>query len=84
MGRWGGEEFMILLPATELPRARKVAETLRSRVGKAVFPGPGHITVSIGVSEHQPGEPLKDTFKRADEALYEAKRRGRNRVAAHE
>ncbi|OOC09886.1 PAS domain S-box protein [Thioalkalivibrio halophilus] len=84
VGRWGGEEFMILLPATDLQHARKVAETLRSRVGKAVFPGPGHITVSIGVSEYQPGEPLKDTFKRADDALYEAKRRGRNRVAAHE
>ncbi|WP_018937071.1 PAS domain S-box protein [Thioalkalivibrio sp. ALJ24] len=84
IGRWGGEEFMVLLPSTELRRARKVAETLRARVSDTTFPGSGRLTISIGVAQHRQGEPLKDTFKRADDALYDAKRHGRNRVAVHD
>ena len=83
-GRYGGEEFILLLPQTPLPGAQALAERIRRTVGRTTF-GLGEVqltcTISIGVpapnGEVPEGERL---IAAADEALYEAKRLGRNRV----
>lgn len=80
-GRWGGEEFMILLPETSLEGATRLAEELRAAVASTEVPGPGHVTISLGVAQHRPGKPLRDLIRRVDEAVYRAKDEGRDRVA---
>lgn len=83
VGRFGGEEFVLVLPETTLDAAREAAERVRSAVEALRFdglPDIGSITVSQGVALHQPGEHIEDTLKRADQALYRAKEAGRNRV----
>jgi diguanylate cyclase (GGDEF)-like protein len=78
--RTGGEEFVLLLPRTGLQAAQGVAEDLRQRLAQAeLLPGEA-ITVSIGVSALAPGQSVDAWMRVADEALYEAKRQGRNRV----
>ncbi|EKP0279951.1 GGDEF domain-containing protein [Aeromonas bestiarum] len=79
--RSGGEEFLVLLPGLPLPLAFEIAERLRQRVAAHPMPGAGHITISLGVA-HWPGSDgdLNAVLKQADKALYEAKRRGRNRT----
>lgn len=79
-GRWGGEEFMVLLPQTGLDAARKVAEKLRHTIADHRFEGPGSITASFGVAQLAPGEDSRSLAQRVDEALYRAKALGRNRV----
>ena len=84
--RWGGEEFVILLPATDSTGAAKVAEKVRREVENAEIPsdnaGAGHVTVSVGVSTQipAPDNTIGDFVSIADEALYKAKETGRNRV----
>ncbi|MDZ7661642.1 diguanylate cyclase [Thiohalophilus sp.] len=78
--RWGGEEFIVLLPETELDAALQAADHLRQRIADIDFPSAGQITVSLGVSTYQPGDRLESLVKRADDALYKAKEGGRNRV----
>lgn len=80
LGRWGGEEFMILLPETRLEGAAHLAEAIRQQVAGTEFPGPGDITISLGVTAYRSGEPLKDLSHRVDDALYGAKEDGRDRV----
>jgi two-component system cell cycle response regulator len=86
--RAGGEEFVVLMPDTEPEVAHLVAERIRQRIEKTPFPVYGgkrgiSVTVSIGVSAHRAGHTTADALlKRADEALYRAKREGRNRVVA--
>lgn len=80
LGRWGGEEFMILLPGTDAATAGEVAEALRARVDEAPFPVVGSVTISLGVAEYRPHELRKELVRRVDEALYYAKGAGRNRV----
>ena len=85
--RYGGEEFAVILPQTALRDAVTVADqirrTLASRalMNKRSGESYGRITMSLGVSEMRPGEPLEQLVKRADQALYQAKRDGRNRVS---
>lgn len=76
--RYGGEEFVILMPATTLDEARLHCEYVRQSVGLLAIGLP--ITVSIGLTACRSGDSPDDLFKRADEALYEAKRGGRDRV----
>lgn len=80
--RWGGEEFMILAPETLLESGIALAEKLRSAVDGYPFEEVGHITTSFGVVEIRPGENVTLLLSRADDALYRAKREGRNKVAA--
>ncbi len=82
VARWGGEEFMILLPDTPLPSAIKMAEALRQRIEVQNFDTIHNLTCSIGVAEFNPVEEADDLFHRADEKLYAAKNGGRNRIMA--
>ncbi len=83
-GRLGGEEFAILLPETDIVGGGIIAERLLSAIAKTNIEADNkilHITVSIGVAELLPDEnQLETLLKRADDAMYEAKRKGRNQV----
>jgi diguanylate cyclase (GGDEF)-like protein len=80
VARYGGEEFLILLPETGMSEALDIAERIRTRIAAEVFHG-RHMTVSIGVSEFPlHGENADQVVGAADEALYEAKREGRDKV----
>lgn len=80
--RWGGEEFVLLLPRTPLETALQLAESIRASVAKIGLPGLPRFTVSIGVAHREPNESIDELFKRMDAALYRAKNDGRNRVLA--
>ncbi|WP_460417803.1 GGDEF domain-containing protein [Pseudomonas sp. microsymbiont 2] len=83
IARFGGEEFVLLLPQTSPPAAAQVAEALRAAVEACPFHFKGErvvITTSIGISAFRSGERGDQVLKRADEALYRAKDQGRNRV----
>lgn len=79
-GRYGGEEFLIICPKTNKDGAFILAEKLRIIVNDFTFDEVGHKTVSIGIAEFQTNDTIETLFKKADEALYEAKNSGRNRV----
>ncbi|MDM2931115.1 sensor domain-containing diguanylate cyclase [Citrobacter sp. Cm046] len=80
--RWGGEEFVLLLPRTSLDVAINLAEVIRATVARVTLPGLPRFTVSIGVARHEANESIDELFKRVDDALYKAKNEGRNRVLA--
>lgn len=81
VGRWGGEEFLILCPDTNLQGARTLAEHLRERIAQTHFGiDKMTITASFGVSDYRDGEMIKDCIRRADQALYQAKHNGRNQT----
>ena len=87
-GRWGGEEFLCILPSTDAPGATVVAERLRAELQKCAVTGPSgpvQVTASFGIAMVRGPECrscLEDLLKRADTALYAAKEQGRNRVVA--
>lgn len=78
--RWGGEEFIILCPQTDSINATTLAEKLRSAIEAASFDKVGTVTCSFGVTFYKDKESGDSFIKRADNALYEAKNQGRNRV----
>ncbi|MBR1815102.1 MAG: GGDEF domain-containing protein [Lachnospiraceae bacterium] len=80
VGRWGGEEFMMLLPKTSLKDAEAFAENLRKCVEFYSFEAVGHLTVSMGVASADNDDEIKNIYTRVDDALYKAKNSGRNRV----
>jgi len=85
VARWGGEEFLLLLPGRTAAEAAVVAERIRSVVARRAYACGSaklSVTLTLGVSSPRRGEPLADLFKRADDALYQGKRSGRNRVVA--
>lgn len=84
VGRYGGEEFVILCPETDLKHARLKAERLRLAVNNLDLESVNHnrITASFGVTQMEPGDSLESLFHRADNALYQAKETGRNRVCS--
>lgn len=79
--RAGGEEFVVLLPATRFVDALSLAEDLRSLVQDACLIPGRHLSISVGVVELTHGQTVPDWLAEADAALYRAKRDGRNRVA---
>lgn len=79
-GRYGGEEFIVILPATTLDGALRCAERVRLATADEPFDDVFKITLSAGVSEYRLGENIEDTLRRADNALYLAKQNGRNQV----
>lgn len=79
-GRWGGEEFLIILPHTSVDAAAQTAEKIRALVASGDYGEVKTVTASFGVLAHKPGETVDDLLLRADMALYAAKRKGRNAV----
>jgi diguanylate cyclase (GGDEF)-like protein len=84
-GRYGGEEFLLMLPETSIDEARILAERVRANIEKLGFTDLPDlaVTVSIGIAEFRTNESIGQTVARADEALYLAKSSGRNRVVCH-
>lgn len=86
-GRWGGEEFVALLPETDAAGAAIIAERLRKIVSESAFDFGGHkigYTVSIGVAQYRDNETsVEGPLSRADQAVYDAKKAGRNRIAVY-
>lgn len=80
LGRWGGEEFMIVAPGTTAPNAVILAEKLRQALEKLEVDNLKNITASFGVTEYQAEDSLDAMIKRVDSFLYKAKQGGRNRV----
>ncbi|MBT8119712.1 MAG: diguanylate cyclase [Gammaproteobacteria bacterium] len=80
IARWGGEEFALLLPETSIMVAASAAEKLRSETERFDFPHVGHITASFGVTQYIEGDTEASLINRADDALYKAKKNGRNRI----
>ena len=84
VARWGGEEFLILLPDTETDSALLVAEELRAAIENEKFKFAGNVlsvTMTFGVAQYHDGEHIDACLKRADEALYRGKESGRNKVS---
>jgi diguanylate cyclase (GGDEF)-like protein len=85
VGRYGGEEFLLIMPDCDAPSARSIAERVRAAIAATAIPGLDRLvqtTVSIGVATGAPPclPPFETLTRDADAALYDAKRRGRNRV----
>lgn len=79
LARWGGEEFMVLLPATGISAAHGLAERIRKKIEETPCAGI-HFTISIGVAEYSSNESIDDLIQRVDAVLYAAKDAGRNCV----
>ncbi len=79
-GRWGGEEFLIVLPEVQLPSALVAAERLRKKIESHIFETVEKITCSFGVTEYDIEETPNKLIRRVDTALYKAKENGRNRT----
>jgi diguanylate cyclase (GGDEF)-like protein/PAS domain S-box-containing protein len=81
LARWGGDEFVVLLPRTPAKEAWELAERLRQMIAEHGFPVALQVTGSFGVAELQPEESAEDWFARVDSVLYAAKAAGRNQVS---
>lgn len=87
VSRYGGEEFVVAMPESDQESALVAADRVRALIGGTAIHVDGQafsISVSAGVAEVYPGDKFRDVFKRADDALYRAKQKGRNRVEGAE
>jgi diguanylate cyclase len=90
LARYGGEEFSVIVPASKLRDTEKLAERLRERIAAKDIVNQskneklGRLSISLGVAQMHPGEPLTQLIDRADRALYKAKAAGRNQVISIE
>jgi diguanylate cyclase (GGDEF)-like protein len=83
LARWGGEEFLLMLPDTELPAARQVLARMQAQVSAlrlSVGATSLQVTFSAGLTVSRPGEPIAGAIARADQAMYAAKAAGRDRI----
>jgi diguanylate cyclase (GGDEF)-like protein len=80
MGRWGGEEFVILLPGIKIHQAVYVAQRVLTTIDKTEFSGGIHVTASFGVAQRMAGESFENFYRRLDQAMYKAKNSGKNQV----
>ena len=80
--RWGGEEFLLVCPMSDVHQAAGLAEKLRLSLQQASWPRGHKVTASFGVAQHDMNEEISDVIRRADEELYAAKQAGRDRVHA--
>lgn len=81
IARWGGEEFILILDTTDLYQAQNISDKLRIGIENFKFQIVGKVTISMGISEFKNEvETFNEVFKRADKALYQAKKTGRNKV----
>ena len=87
VGRYGGEEFLIIFPHTDLVQSRQIAERIRRTVESTAFDIGNktlQLTLSIGLAQFQMGEDLERLISRVDRTLYDAKQQGRNRVTLNQ
>lgn len=80
VGRWGGEEFMVLLPETSVEKAWEAAEELRLAFRDVNFSRAGHVTMSLGLTDIYSDDSTDTACKRVDQALYDSKKNGKNRT----
>ncbi len=80
VGRWGGEEFLVVLPNLTLAEAEVIAENFRAKIERETHPPKGKLTVSLGLAMIRPGETSESLLERADRALMLSKQNGRNRL----
>ena len=84
LGRWGGEEFLIVIPQIDIEGAKILAEKLRKEIENHHFSTAGKLTASFGLAYYRKGDDENSIVKRADEALYKAKELGRNTIVIEE
>ena len=80
VGRYGGEEFLIILPNTDYAKALRAAERARQSIEALVIDGLPRVTISGGVAQREEDESIETMIDRADQSLYQAKNSGRNQV----
>jgi len=80
VGRWGGEEFLIIMPHTNIEKAYKLAYKLKNLITDFNFTKVGSKTASFGVSEFKTGITIEQLLEQADKALYKSKENGRNQI----
>ena len=80
--RWGGEEFIVLLPFCDLDKATEIAEKIRIDIAESLFDDVGQVTLSLGVTESSLDDTPAEILERVDTLLYQAKNDGKNRVAS--
>lgn len=80
IGRWGGEEFMVIMPLTDISKGKVLAEKLRKKISDHVFTGAKSLTASFGIAESRGGLCSVELVAKADAAMYQAKESGRNQV----
>jgi diguanylate cyclase (GGDEF)-like protein len=82
LGRWGGEEFLVIVPGVDRDQAAAIAERMRRALASQPYPRGVRVTASFGVAQHRPGDTVEELLAVADAMLYEAKASGRDVVCA--
>ncbi|MBZ0335142.1 sensor domain-containing diguanylate cyclase [Marinobacter sp. AL4B] len=82
--RWGGEEFIVLLPFCDMDRATRIAENIRTDLAAMTFEEIGGVTLSLGVTDYTSDDTPKTILERVDHLLYQSKRTGKNRVSSEQ
>lgn len=83
LARFGGEEFIIFMPKITVEESSNLAERIRKKISQTSFPFAGNITLSAGVAPYSDCGSMQNLLVRADEALYESKKNGRNRTTVY-